>query len=271
MTKNFEEIEQIKTILVHNNRSDLAELLKGCWGELSDSGFYGNYHNSTISSYLIYASFEQTLKLDKLSKEDNDDILDAVLWLYPHKPEAPEVRAISFVIDKDLKTDDSIFVSTEKGTEQKKAITFAPSVFNVPNKPLQDNLVSVMMPFAGFDNVYKAIKMACKSSSFECKRADDIWDNSTFIQDIFDLIYTSKIVIVDFTGKNPNVMYETGIAHTLGKVVIPITQSLQDVPSDLRQHRVLEYLNNNEGLNKLCKDLSEKLNSYNPNFEALPF
>ncbi|MCT7486360.1 hypothetical protein N5T98_04880 [Aliarcobacter cryaerophilus] len=59
-----------------------------------------------------------------------------------------------------------------------------------------------------------------------CKRADDIWEDHTFIQDIFSLIYKSKIVIVDFTGKNPNVMYETGIAHTLGKIVI---QNLADI------------------------------------------
>ncbi|MBK9356824.1 MAG: hypothetical protein IPN08_05460 [Bacteroidales bacterium] len=74
----------------------------------------------------------------------------------------------------------------------------------------------------------------------ECRKANDIWENSTFIQDIFELIFTSKIVVGDFSGKNPNVFYEIGIAHTLGKTVIPITQSINDVPADLR-HRVLKY------------------------------
>lgn len=45
--------------------------------------------------------------------------------------------------------------------------------------------------------------------------------------------------------------YEVGIAHTLGKHVIPITQYMEDVPFDLRHHRVIPYLNNNEGLNEL--------------------
>lgn len=43
-------------------------------------------------------------------------------------------------------------------------------------------------------------------------------------------------------------MYETGIAHTLGKHVLPITQSLDDVPLDMRHHRTIKYLPNAEGM-----------------------
>jgi hypothetical protein len=73
------------------------------------------------------------------------------------------------------------------------------------------------------------------------------------------LIYRSSIVIVDFSGRNPNVFYEAGIAHTLGKNVIPITQRIEDIPFDLRHHRVLEYLNNREGLQELKKGLEKRL------------
>ncbi len=54
-------------------------------------------------------------------------------------------------------------------------------------------------------------------------------------------------------------MYETGIAHTLGKHVIPISQSLDDIPFDMRHHRVLKYLANGEGLHALESRLTEKL------------
>lgn len=93
----------------------------------------------------------------------------------------------------------------------------------------------------------------------ECLRADDIWDNSTFMQDIFDLIFCAKVIVVDFTGRNPNVMYETGIAHTLGKTVIPITQSLDDIPSDLGHHRALKYLPNEQGYRDLSNELYKRL------------
>ena len=79
------------------------------------------------------------------------------------------------------------------------------------------------------------------------------------MQDIFNLIVRSKIVIVDFTGKNPNVMYETGIAHTLGKIVVPITQNIADIPSDMQHHRALMYLANSEGLQSLVNGLEPRL------------
>jgi len=95
----------------------------------------------------------------------------------------------------------------------------------------------------------------------EFMRADDIWDNSTILQDIFDLIYAAEIVVSDFTNKNPNVMYETGIAHTLGKHVVPITQSLEHIPSNLHGHRALKYVSNNEGHETLQSELAKRLAS----------
>jgi len=144
--------------------------------------------------------------------------------------------------------------------EATRKITFCPSVFKIPMEVVARDLVAVMMPFAAhFSPVYEAIGAACCLAKLRCQRADDIWKDSTIIQDIFHLIFTSTIVIVDFTEKNPNVMYETGIAHTLGKHVVPITQSMDDVPFDLKQHRVLKYLPNTEGLNKLQSSLSRRL------------
>jgi hypothetical protein len=160
-----------------------------------------------------------------------------------------------------LRLIDGEFVSTARTElETVRRITFSPTVFQVPTQGVQKDLVSVMMPFDGkFKSVYEAIQEACKENSLRCKRADDIWANSTIIQDIFDLIFVSQIVVVDFTGKNPNVMYETGIAHTLGKHVVPMTQAMADVPFDLQQHRVLTYWGNAEGVAKMKKDLSKRL------------
>lgn len=133
-------------------------------------------------------------------------------------------------------------------------------VFRIPDKKPQDGSVAVIMPFrAEFDRTYDAIKNACVLIGSACFRADDIWENTTFIQDIVDLICCSKVVVVDLTGKNPNVIYETGIAHTLGKHVIPITQVIDDVPSDLRHHRVLKYLPNSEGYMTLQSQLARRI------------
>jgi hypothetical protein len=135
-----------------------------------------------------------------------------------------------------------------------------PTVFRVPAEPQNNNLVSVMMPFnAGFNNIYAAIEQAANAASMVCQRADNIWEEDEVIQDIFSLIYRSGIVVCDFTGQNPNVFYEAGIAHTLGRAVVPISQNEQHVPFDLRHHRYLHYLNNGEGLVSLVDRLTPRL------------
>ena len=146
-----------------------------------------------------------------------------------------------------------------------RRITFAPNIFSVPDMSPEADLAAVMMPLrAEFDPVFKTIRRACKAARFRCVRADDIWEESAIIQDIFNLVFRSHVVVVDFTGKNPNVMYETGIAHTLGKHVVPISQSLDDVPFDLAHHRVLKYMANEEGLRDMESKLAARLGQVSP-------
>ena len=153
------------------------------------------------------------------------------------------------------------FVSTShEEVQTERLITFKPSVFRVPKELPSNQLISVMMPFiAAFKGTYDAVHRVAEHLDLTCLRADDIWEDSTFMQDIFSLIFRSHVVVVDFTGRNPNVMYETGIAHTLGKTVIPITQSIEDIPSDLGHHRALKYLPNEEGYRDLSNALWKRI------------
>jgi hypothetical protein len=55
------------------------------------------------------------------------------------------------------------------------------------------------------------------------------------------------------------VFYEIGIAHSLGREVILITQSEQDIPFDLRHLRYIRYLNNAEGRAALTEALQARM------------
>ena len=114
-----------------------------------------------------------------------------------------------------------------------------PTVFQLANpESIQRTLVSAMMPFhPSFTPVYEALKRTAESAGMHCRRADDIWENPAVIQDVVSLIDRSRIVICDCSTRNPNVFYEIGIAHTLGREVILITQSSEDIPFDLRHLR----------------------------------
>jgi hypothetical protein len=135
-----------------------------------------------------------------------------------------------------------------------------PKVFNLDGDGIDDRLLSVMMPFdARFDQVYACIQGTAAKVGMQCHRADDIWKHEAIIQDIISLICSSRVVVADCTGRNPNVFYETGIAHTLGRDVILITQAETDIPFNLRHLRFVPYLDNSEGRAKLSGQLQSRI------------
>ncbi len=140
---------------------------------------------------------------------------------------------------------------------------FQPKVFSLNDREvIEDVLVSAMMPFSPqFNAVHQTLINSTKAFDLRLRRADDIWENPSIIQDVVSLIDKSRIVICDCTGKNANVFYEAGIAHTLGREVILITQSEHDIPFDLRHLRYILYLNNGEGLLDLQAKLEQRISS----------
>lgn len=80
------------------------------------------------------------------------------------------------------------------------------------------------------------------------------------LDEIVDIIRTSKLLIVDITGLNPNVLIEIGIAHALSKTMILMTQDGQ-VPFDLQPRRVIYYTASAAGKREARKRLSLALRS----------
>jgi hypothetical protein len=103
--------------------------------------------------------------------------------------------------------------------------------------------VFVLMPFREpYDQYYQmVIKPAIRESGFDALRADEIAGPRPFIDDIVESIRKSSVVIADITGRNPNVMYEMGIAYAHNKPIIMLTQSVDEAPFDLSHHRMIVY------------------------------
>ena len=66
-------------------------------------------------------------------------------------------------------------------------------------------------------------------------------NQQNILKDIVQAIYDSDIIIANLTDLNPNVFYELGIAHTLNKKVIIITEDISTLPFDLKSYRAKEY------------------------------
>ncbi|HUU62963.1 MAG TPA: hypothetical protein VMX96_03470 [Dehalococcoidia bacterium] len=105
------------------------------------------------------------------------------------------------------------------------------------------NSCFVIMPFsATFNDEYeKVIKPAVESAGLVPIRGDEIYSRPKVMEDIWKALRSARIVVAELTGKNTNVFYEVGLAHTISKPVIIITRDEKDVPFDLKALRYLYY------------------------------
>jgi hypothetical protein len=119
----------------------------------------------------------------------------------------------------------------------------------------------VVMPFgrADLDIVYEDFVRPVLEAScgLICERADDLFGSNVIMEDIRSSIVQAHIVLADLTGKNANVFYEVGIAHTVNRPVLLLAQSMDDVPFDLRHRRVLIYDYSPRGCKKLESVLAQ--------------
>jgi len=120
------------------------------------------------------------------------------------------------------------------------------------------NLCFVIMPFEqDLDELYEqVIKPVVEKCGLTCKRADEIKSTREVMDDIVESICRARVIVADLTWQNPNVFYELGIAHTLGKETILISQrAITTIPFDLYHIRRIEYENTAPGGQKLKRDL----------------
>jgi hypothetical protein len=103
--------------------------------------------------------------------------------------------------------------------------------------------VFVLMPLkADMRAVYEDhIKPICSSMKLTVRRADDFFTAEAIVEDIWSAVASARLIVADCTDRNPNVFYEIGLAHTIGKPTILLTQREEDIPFDLRHRRYITY------------------------------
>lgn len=119
----------------------------------------------------------------------------------------------------------------------------------------------VLMPFDDtFSDIYAlGIKEACKEAGAYCERVDEQFYDGGILDRIYNQIAKADIIIADMTGRNPNVFYEVGYAHALGKSTILLTQKAEDIPFDLKHYPHIIYSNK---ILQLKDELTKRVNWY---------
>lgn len=112
--------------------------------------------------------------------------------------------------------------------------------------------VFVITPFTDEHlELYNALKDEFKDL-YEFVNAGDTGNVQNILKDIIQPIYDADIILADLTGLNSNVMYELGIAHTMNKKTIMITQdNIDSLPFDQKQYRTQHYATHFTGFKSL--------------------
>jgi hypothetical protein len=130
------------------------------------------------------------------------------------------------------------------------------------NATQQHPVCFVVMQFTDeYNALYEeVIKPTCESYGYTVIRADDYYTSGLIIDDITRSIREATVIIADITPNNPNVFYEVGFSHGIGKPTILLSDRKRErLPFDLSGFRTLFYDNTIGGKSSIEERLRKHL------------
>lgn len=145
-------------------------------------------------------------------------------------------------------------------------------IFKAKDITVDPNLCFCVLPFNNdrlelFDEVIKPELE--KQFGISVIRSGNIFEpNLNIMETIWTYINQAAFVIVDISDKNPNVFYELGICHTLGKPVITLCdeESYKNdyngkLPFDIISMNTIFYKNSGAGPRKMVEEIIKNVKS----------
>lgn len=214
---------------------------------------------------LAYFIFKQSIKNSELQRKNEAAKLDE---FRAHLERQIMDLNNNFSISNDRWNEiNHLVLAGQKPDAGKKSAVFSDflKLHNIEKDDIdsRQDLVFMLTPFHD-DTIpeYNLIKSIGKDHNIEVTRGDERKDPGEIFSNILKLMVSSKIIIANITGRNPNVFYELGIAHALDKKVILISHHSAVVPFDLSSKRVIFYSD--------LKELEIKINEvFKENFPTM--
>jgi hypothetical protein len=207
------------------------------------------------------ADFSYPTYLQRAGKDSVKALIDA--GLVKTQSKEPYSGHAKLIRTKTLDQVQDIFsISLTNSLTRRDTSLLVDPVFGKPAEKTGDwARLFVAMPFKPeLKPVYTDhILKVASALGLSCKRGDDFFTTNHIMQDVWSAIYHAELCIVDCTDRNANVFYELGMAHTLGRKTVLITQKLNDIPFDVRSYRVIEYTYTPPGMQKFEMDLTKTL------------
>lgn len=222
-----------------------------------------NFIKSLDKTSIVFKAFDLSIKslFDNFYKFDKTLDENFLFYVYPTRYNDIVIGCWILIFsnrqffDKDevnslVEISDSLIKINYKYLYQRKTQKMiVEPIFKSRDTRIDNNKIFVLMPFTleWSNRIWQQmIKPTIEANGYEALRADDLYGQD-IVEDIWSSILSAHLVIADITGRNPNVFYELGIAHTLGKKVILISQDTNDIPFDLNRYRHIIYKDNYDG------------------------
>lgn len=123
---------------------------------------------------------------------------------------------------------------------------------------VNNRLIFVLTPFNDqFYNEYMTIRKTCDDMGFTCFRGDEEEFKGDIFPKMLKYIVQARIIIGNINGRNPNVLYELGVAQALDKSVVLVSKEPKDLPIDIQSQRFLIYSDSNSLSEQLKKELGK--------------
>ena len=125
---------------------------------------------------------------------------------------------------------------------------------------IESRQVFVLTPFNDdYRDTFYLIRDVCDRLNLKCIRGDEEFIPNDIFPVILKQIVKSRLIIANITGRNPNVMYELGVAHAIGKPTIIISKNFTDIPFDLNNKRIIIYEDQGDLFKKLNNSITDLL------------
>ena len=104
------------------------------------------------------------------------------------------------------------------------------------------SLLFYLTPFSrDQEREFTTLKRVCEGTNLRVRRGDEERIEANILGHIVKNIASARFIVANINGRNPNVLYELGIAQALGKTTLVISKTLEDLPFDIQANRVITF------------------------------
>ncbi len=134
-------------------------------------------------------------------------------------------------------------VEVQMANLPKPDFVFGFPLSQAPRREGEPRPAFVAMPYGPhwFKPVSEVIVKSASSANFQAEISKDLSTPGAITDQIWQGIRRAEVIVADISGHNPNVLYELGMAHALGKEVVLIEQGAEQTPFDIYTSRRILY------------------------------